>query len=135
MNNTINKEKLLKIIAPLIFIIFGMNFVANKFYWYSSIWYFDMPMHFLGGAWLSFALIWLFPPKEMSFKYIFKVLLGVLLVGLGWEIFEILVNHFTIQNLFNVLDTSSDICFDLGGGSLALLYFFKKIMVMEKSAV
>ena len=106
-----------------------------KFYWYSSIWYFDMAMHFLGGFWLGLASLYLFPLKDTSFKSILKIFLLVLLVGVGWEIFEVIVDRVITGNLFNTLDTISDICFDLAGGLSAILYFIKKIRPIRENIV
>jgi hypothetical protein len=106
-----------------------------KFYWYSSIWYFDMPMHFLGGVWLGLASIYLFSLKDDSLRSIFKIFFIVLLVGIGWEVFEIFVNKFTIQDPFNFLDTVSDIFFDLSGGCFAILYFIKRTMSIKGNTV
>ena len=133
-----NQKKLSIYLASLILFIFVVNYVAVKFYWYSAIWWFDMPMHFLGGLWLGLAIIWLFSLKELSpperpfgwagFKLIFKIILGVLFVGILWELFEIFINKSIAQNPFNILDTVSDMCFDLVGGSLSIIYFFKRIV-------
>ena len=68
-----NPRKLLIRLVLFIFLIFLLNYLAMKFYWYSSIWYLDMPMHFLGGAWLGLAYIYLFLPKDNSLKSIFKI--------------------------------------------------------------
>jgi hypothetical protein len=95
------------------------------------MWWFDMPMHFLGGFFIGLGLIWLLSYKdlnlELSFKLILKIILGVLIIGVLWEVFEILVNNMLAQNPFNTLDTISDIFFDLTGGTFAILYFFKRI--------
>ena len=87
-----------------------------------------MPMHFLGGFWLGLALIWLFSVKELSFKIIFKIILGVFFIGILWELFEISIDKTITQNPFNILDTISDMCFDLAGGALSIIYFFKRIV-------
>lgn len=92
-------------------------------------------MHFLGGLWLGLAFFWLFSFKELSLKLILKVILGILLIGIFWEIFEILVNKTIAQNPFNILDAVSDIYFDLAGGIFAILYFLKRIMFKQKSAI
>ena len=123
-----DRKKLLTYLAFLIFFIFAVNYAAMKFYWYFSIWYFDMPMHFLGGFWLGLALIWLFSVKELSFKIIFKIILGVFFIGILWELFEISIDKTITQNPFNILDTISDMCFDLAGGALSIIYFFKRIV-------
>ncbi|MCE9585510.1 hypothetical protein K8Q94_02735 [Candidatus Nomurabacteria bacterium] len=130
-----DRKKLLIRITSLIFFIFILNFLANKLYWYSSIWYFDMIMHFLGGFWLSLALIWVFKVKEISLKIVTRLLLGVLLIGVGWEVFEVLVNNLLAQNPFYALDTFSDICFDLAGGSTAILYVIKRVIIVFKKEV
>ena len=126
-----DKKKILTRITSLILAIFAMNSLAMKFYWYSSIWWLDMPMHFFGGFWLGLVFIWFLKPKEINLNIILKVILGALLVGIGWEIFEILVNRATIQDPFNTLDTLSDICFDLSGAFISIFYFTKRIMIKE----
>lgn len=99
-----------------------------KFYWYSSIWWFDMPMHLLGGFWVGLAVIYLLSLKEFNLSFILKVLIGVLFIGFFWEIFEILVDKNISQNPFNTLDTVSDMFFDLAGGGLSIVYFLKRIV-------
>jgi hypothetical protein len=127
-----DRKQLFKHLAILIFLIFILNSLANTFYWYSSIWYFDMPMHFLGGLWLGLCFIYIFSPKELSeelsFGYLSKIIFLVLLIGIFWEFFELyFINHIA-QNPFNALDTVSDIFFDLAGGTFAILYCFKQIV-------
>jgi len=128
------KNFLLRLIY-LIFSIFLLNYLAMKFYWYSSIWYFDMPMHFLGGFWLGLAILWFFKIKEISSVLILKIILGVLFIGILWEFFEVIVNNYTTQNLFNLLDTLSDLSFDVSGGMFAMLYFFKKFFFVKNDAI
>lgn len=132
-----NKRKLFYRGLYLIFFILIVNFLANKFYWYSSIWFFDMPMHFLGGAWVALAYFYIFPFKEKNIttSCILRVLCAVFLVGLGWEFFEFFVDNGIAHNIFNLLDTSSDLFFDLSGGILALLYFSKRIMFLSADKV
>ena len=86
-------------------------------------------MHFLGGFWIGLVSFYLFLPKNNYFNSFLKILLFVLLVGIGWEVFEILVNDVITQNLFNYLDTISDLFFDLAGGTFGILYFFRRIML------
>ena len=137
-----DRKKLIKLLTYLIFFILVINFFANKFYWYSSIWYFDMIMHFLGGFWIGLAFMWfsnqsfrlspLSPEsspesKALTFKLVFKILIFVLFIGISWEVYEILVNDILAKNSFNFLDTLSDIFFDLSGGLCAMLYLWKKL--------
>ena len=59
-------------ITGLIFVIFFINYLAMTFHWYSSIWWFDMPMHFMGGLWLGLIFILLFWNQELNFKLILQ---------------------------------------------------------------
>lgn len=139
-----DRKKLIKRLIYLILFIFVMNFIADKFYWYFSIWYFDMFMHFFGGFWIGLVSLYFIFNKDkdslvdfkfLTPKFILKILFYVLLIGLGWEIFEILVNNVTIQDSFNYLDTFSDLFFDLSGGAFAILYFLKRIMFIGENKV
>jgi hypothetical protein len=121
-----DRKKFFKKVAYLVIFIAFLNYVAVKLYWYTSIWYFDMIMHFLGGFWLGLALFYLFFTENISKIFIFKIILGVLIIGAFWEGYEILVNNNFAQIPFNLLDTLSDIFFDLTGGLCAILYIWEK---------
>ena len=123
-----DRKNLFKPLVYLVFFILLANFCANTFYWYSAIWYLDMFMHFLGGFWIGLLFFYLFPLKEnISCKLCLKTLFFVLLIGVGWEVFELLINDVIAQNSFDLLDTVSDLFFDLSGGLCAILYIWKKL--------
>lgn len=84
-----------------------------------------MPMHFLGGLWVGFVYLYFFSRDNNSLDIILKIMLFVLLIGLGWEFYEILFVNILAQNPFNTLDTISDIFFDLSGGLCAILYLWR----------
>ncbi|MEI6280518.1 MAG: hypothetical protein WCP17_00775 [bacterium] len=132
MHITIDRRKLFKTQAYSIILIFILNTIAVKFDFYSSIWYFDMIMHFLGGFWLGLAFLWLFSYKnsslELFFALIFKIILSVLIIGVLWEIFEIIFINIIAKNPFNTLDSLSDIFFDLSGSSFVIIFFLKKFV-------
>ncbi len=132
-----NRKKLLTRIVTLIFSIFIVNSLAEKFYWYSAIWYFDMIMHFMGGLWVGLVVIWLLSPQKTDpdVSFILKAIAGVFLVGVSWEIFEFIFYNYIAGNDFNVLDTISDVFFDLAGGTFAVLYFFNRIMFKTENTV
>jgi hypothetical protein len=89
-----------------------------KFHWYFSVWWFDMPMHFFGGVFIGLIAL-AFQPK----KPIINCIISVLIIGVLWEIFESEVNFFTLSPQNPLLDTFSDLAFDLAGGLSASLYF------------
>jgi hypothetical protein len=120
-----NRKILFSYTAGIIFLIFLMNLVANKLYLYSSLWYFDMIMHFLGGFWLGLFFFWLFYKDifpDFKTSSVIKLLLSVFLVGLLWELYEIGVNASFAKDAFNLIDTLSDlVCDMLGGFSIYLI--------------
>lgn len=129
-----DSKKLFIRLIYLIFLIFLLNYLAMHFYWYSSIWYLDMFMHFLGGFWLGLIVIYFVSFKNET-KYIFSLLFIVLSIGLGWEVFEILVSRFITESPFNLLDTISDLFFDIAGGAFSILYFSKRIMSIKENTL
>ncbi|MCX6747739.1 MAG: hypothetical protein NTW98_02215 [Candidatus Nomurabacteria bacterium] len=130
-----DRKKLKTCLVTATFLIYFLNYVALKFYWYYSIFWFDMLMHALGGVWVAFILLWVFPINAVSKNYFLKLVLGILFVGLSWEVFEFIFNNMIAGNSFDILDTTSDVFFDMLGGSLATLYFYKKIIIKDKIAV
>ncbi|MEK7113605.1 MAG: hypothetical protein AAB873_02130 [Patescibacteria group bacterium] len=129
-----DRKKLLKRISFLVFSIFLVNLMAMQFHWYSSMWYFDIIMHFMGGFWVGLFAFWLFKLENVSRSSIAKVIIFVLSVGLLWEVFEIVVNELTAENPLDVVDIISDLIFDTAGGLVSVYYFSKRIL-MTKNAV
>ncbi len=131
----VDRKKLFIRIALFISFIFIVNSIAVYFHWYSSLWWFDMIMHFLGGAWLGLFFLWLFRIKNISTSLFFRVILSVFIVSLLWEVYEIVVNDQIAKNIFDYQDSVSDLFFDLSGSFTALFYFILRIMRNTSTAV
>ncbi|MDQ3076272.1 MAG: hypothetical protein M3Q34_04045 [bacterium] len=132
MEPTINRKKLSMRLGFVTFFMYFLNTIAVKFYWYSSIWWFDMFMHFLGGVWVGLILLWVFPSKSLNKNYFMKIILGILAVGLAWEVFEYIFYNTIAQNPFDLKDTISDIFFDMMGGVVSVFYFSKTIIHIKE---
>jgi len=117
-----DRKNLFKLIGLLVFFIFVVSIFANKFYWYYSIWYFDIIMHTLSGFWVGLVAVYLFTSETLPSHPLWKMLFFVLVIGFGWEVFEFLFNNYIAQNSFDFVDSASDIVFDLIGGLCAILY-------------
>ena len=113
-----NRRDLLKISLWLVIGIFFLNAMAMKFFWYYSIWWFDMPMHFLGGVFVGLASLAFWTKQP-----ILRTILSILVISILWELFEFSLDAFITYNPHNFLDTLSDVSFDLAGGLLSILYF------------
>jgi|SRR3989338_307448 len=118
------RKNLLKLLGSLVFFIFVLSLLANKFHLYYSVWYFDIIMHFLGGVWLGLVAVYLFTSEALPSHPILKMLFFVLVIGFGWEVFEFLFHNYIAQAPFDIFESSSDIFFDLLGGLCAILYLW-----------
>ena len=137
-----SKKRLLKHLVFLMFFLFVLNLMAQEFYWYFTIWYFDMIMHFLSGFWVALFFVWFFSMEDMGFlqlslekidfKLFRKIILFVLSIGVLWELFEFYVYQYIGQIPFHLLNTVSDICFDLLGGICAMLYLLVPLKNQQK---
>ena len=116
------RKKLSITVLALVFFILILNYAAMKFHWYYSLPWFDMLMHFLGGLWLGLAFVWLYPAGT---SYL-KIIAGVLLVGIFWEIFELIVNNYFPNEPLDWGDTLSDLSFDMLGGGVAVFYLINQ---------
>lgn len=124
------QQRLLMQITFLIIAIFGVNLLAMQFYWYGMLWWFDMPMHFIGGFWTGLVVLFIYKFKKTTVndiehprKLLVISVIGTLLIGVGWELFEFGLQHFTLIELARPVDSLSDLCFDLAGGIIAFTYF------------
>lgn len=115
-------------VSVLAITIFLLNLLAMEFHWYFSVWYFDIIMHFLGGFFVCLALIWLWKKDGISKKDSVLLIVGVFLIGILWELFEIYINEFITGNNLDVPDTITDMIMDLIGGIFAIGYFSKKFI-------
>lgn len=123
-------------LAVLVVAIAVVNFFAHEYYWYRLFWWFDMMMHFAGGAWLSGVAIWWHGRKlESGVTLPLKTLLFVgvgtaLTIGVLWEGYEVIVG-IVVEGRVNALaDTLSDILFDSLGALLITLLVRQKHLVL-----
>lgn len=108
--------------------IAALHLVAlNASLYWLYLW-FDMPMHFLGGAVAGFGFLsWvgerLIPVRSRAFL---ATILFVAMVGVAWEIFEWYFS--LVDTLAYWPDTIGDLLCDLLGGAVAygLVYSFKR---------
>jgi hypothetical protein len=129
---TVQKRIMLEILV-LVIGIFVINLLAMKFHWYSSVWWFDMPMHTLGGLWIALASLFVYKyrrtlPNDIFYpkKLFFVALVSVLVIGFLWEVFEFGIERIGILDLASPIDSLSDICFDLIGGIVGTAYFIHR---------
>mgnify|MGYP001576010824 CR=1 FL=1 len=133
-----SNNKILKIIISLVVLIGIIHITAYYFHLYLELWWIDMLMHFLGGAWISaFALWFIFFSNLVNLNqknnlpnFLITAFCMVLLVGIGWEIFEFkaglsFFSPLTLSARGYWMDTISDVVLDLIGGIVVAIYFYR----------
>lgn len=116
-----------------IFFIWGVNAIAEETHLYYLLWWFDIPMHMMGGLWvgLTSLVIYYHTPytkrKDRSISFVISyALAATILIGIFWEVFEYSVEHFVKLNDNGLFDTLKDLIDDTIGASIAALIFVKK---------
>ena len=123
------------VLSLLIFILV-IHILAIANFWYWSIDWLDIPMHFLGGLWVALFFFWILKKRFVQVSQVLEgnfLLLGILslgfvsLIGIGWEFYEFLYDKYLAEEsvLFQagVADTIADLFFDLIGGLVAVLVY------------
>ena len=111
---------LLAFLLSTLFIIGVAHILALHFTLYFSYPWLDIPMHALGGISIAFAVL-LAPYSSLRFpkQYteLIPVLMIVLIVGLLWEFYEILIGIPYFVTGFEI-DMAGDLVMDLIGGTI-----------------
>lgn len=119
-------KKLVALAACTGIMLLLINTGAILFYWYDSMWWFDMPMHTIGGMLVVFvgsAFLWTrirhLPARELFIT----LTLFVFVIGLAWEYYEYVVQFYVKSvHLADVADSLSDLICDMLGGSIGALF-------------
>ena len=114
-------------------IVAALHCSALQFYLYWRFWWFDILTHFLGGLWVSISFLWLFFQfglvnivKNNKNYNLVVAFLAALFIGIFWEIFEYYFGLVFSDASNYIIDTATDISFDLVGGFAAYCIFLLK---------
>lgn len=106
-------------------LIAGLNLLALKYFLYWQIWWFDVPMHFLGGLIIGAIALWIVAYEvpvgvRPRVNRLAVAILSTLIVGIMWEIFEYL-SGITKGDVGYWQDSVHDVFVDIAGGLAAYL--------------
>ena len=98
--------------------------------WYWSFWWMDVLVHFLAGLFVGLVALWVLAHRRgfslHSLRSLVVTLGAVILVGIGWEIFEYSMDVLIFQkytfstiSLYILIDSLHDLANDLLGAALA----------------
>ena len=130
------RKKILNRLCVAIVSLFILNELATFFSWYSLAWWFDMPMHFLGGISVFYmaAFIWAPALKWVPvWRYVYESVITAMLLGVLWEALELYLHLRYGSPDFILLDSFSDVFFDLSG-VLAAAFMLVPIIEVYKPA-
>lgn len=116
-------KSFLAILCLVLFFAF-LHVLALHFYFYWTVWWFDIFMHVLGGFIFGtlFALLLLHSASGRG-KSFLLIICGALVAGILWEIFEYKTGlTFTTAGNY-MIDTISDLLSDVVGGLSAYIYY------------
>lgn len=129
------RKKILHRLCVAIVALSVINLMASFLHWYDLVWWFDMPMHFLGGMAVFYlsALLWLPARKWVSNgRFLYEGVITALLFGVLWEALELYLHITYGSPYFVLMDAISDVCFDLAGALLAG-FGLAKVLMDDKS--
>jgi hypothetical protein len=95
---------------------------ARLLFWYWEYPWFDVLMHFLGGVAVGAFMVWVRDRFVPHLGVSIAVLLGLLAVGVSWEIFEWFAKAPTESDY--VIDTAIDLGMDVIGAVLVIGMYF-----------
>ncbi|MFZ2523375.1 MAG: hypothetical protein WAW92_03225 [Minisyncoccia bacterium] len=115
----------------LLLLVYGFNYLAEIFYFHWTLWWYDVILHFMGGACAATAFIYFYyiffkfsqfnKIKAINLSFVFT-----LFVGLVWEVYELQQGDTSFSDgIFYYRDTISDLIVDCCGGFFATTSSFK----------
>lgn len=129
----ITKSQLLRLLkyryfGPPLLVLASLHFLGMLSFYYTTTWY-DSALHLAGGFWIG--LIYLEWARIRNEKFIlseaevFKVILFALMIGLAWEVFEVVYDLTFAENSGflplngGLFDTAKDLILDMVGALIA----------------
>lgn len=124
---------ILKIACALLWVILLISIFDHALSFYLRWWWFDIPMHMVGGFVIALLFVGLFRDRYASRGWAFPLWalfsfgLGVVaLTGVLWEFFEYAVSFLSGSWALEINDTIHDLLNDLLGGAAGLLAFIRR---------
>ena len=118
------RKPLILLTFALVLLLGVFHQVGSMFYLYWSLPWFDNVAHFLGGLAIGVLSIWviyglILRSTPSSVKVMLTTIFSVLIIGVGWEIFEHIYGIANPTGGNYVTDTTHDLIADTLGAILA----------------
>lgn len=109
----------------VLLVVLALELIGIKYAWFQQFFWYDTTLHLLSGA--SIGLVGSEYVRRRARQYVspheWGILLFVLLVGIAWELFEIMTNNagYVLWTAQYYMDTFKDLIMDIWGAIVALL--------------
>lgn len=121
-------------LVVLIFVIAVVDAMALRYHLFYTLPWFDIPLHLLGGLWVSLFILWYYSIfrnnnariEERGGMFIFA-LSGTFAVALAWELFEYTINAYIVLDKYDMIDTFKDLLMGMIGATVGTWIFIHKI--------
>ena len=131
MYNLFMKKKYLLLTSFLIILFIAiMHSFALELRWYFTHRWIDILMHVLGGFWVAVTSLWIYleytKREVISRKQkLFIIFLPIILLGICWEVFELMSGNTFMHTSNFYTDSISDTVNNLIGGVIAYFYIMR----------
>lgn len=110
-------------------IVVGLHWFASLHDLYDTVWWYDIPMHFLGGLWVFLFILWVtdtgYGRLLLKRSPVRDALIFVLIVGVFWEILEIILSFTRFSDPGYFFDTPKDLAMNTLGAALGSVFYKK----------
>ena len=102
----------------LVIAIAVLHLLAIQELYYWTIGWYDIMMHFLGGFWVAIFVLWFDSWHTLPIRpnTLFRIVGAVILVGILWEVYELVFGMTFVSDGGYVMDTTQDFIMDAIGG-------------------
>ncbi|MBI5134321.1 MAG: hypothetical protein HZA81_02980 [Candidatus Taylorbacteria bacterium] len=112
-------------------LVAALHWVASYKGLYWTLGWYDVMMHFLGGVWTALFLLWVSRTNLgawlFSLTTLRSLVVGVIAVGVAWELYEIAFGFTFVTDSEYPLDTSIDLVMDTLGAIAVFLVYRRSI--------
>lgn len=122
-----------KFLTGFLLAILVFHSFALYYHWYWRVWWLDVPLHMLGGVWLTVFVFWFLRTYKKDLLYgindfeLLILVIGVIaLVGVFWEFYEFFEDlifksdsDWVLRLQVGYVDTLKDLADDILGGLIA----------------
>ncbi len=127
------KQKIFILSFIVLVLVASFNYLGVTFSLYWVYKWYDIPMHMLGGLWVSLFTLSFYPylnkhylVKDFNINPLYAVFISLLFMIIAWEIFELIGGMALLSDRGYWPDTLGDVLNGYIGGIVGYLFYLKE---------